>query len=230
MAMLNRYKKSGGFVQLLKLIETFGPQKQEKFMAMIREEDPTWADAIMGKLLSIDRIFSWEANKISEVLARLPEKNFAVAVHGLSEDKKQKVFSQLGHSDLRRLENNLLETKPTEGEISASMEKIIESAREMISAGQLRVEHFDKDLLIEEDIEEKLSSGTHYFKGEQKETGPIPSAKQEAKPSGAAHQATVSADVETLRQKVIQLQNENKNLKHECKVMKEKLEQIKKIA
>lgn len=230
MGMLNRYKKPGGFVQLLRLIETFGPQKREKFMGLIEAEDPTWAKAIAGKVLTVERIFSWSPEVISEVMSRLPEKNLAVAVHGLSSEKKEKVFSRLSHSEKRRLENNMTEVNPNEGEISASMVKVIEATRELISSGALRIDLIDKELMIEEDIEEALNSGTHYFKNEEKEMGPIASVKAESKGPSAAQQAVLNGDTETLRQKVIQLQNENKNLKQEVKVMKEKLEQIRRIA
>jgi hypothetical protein len=230
MSMLNRYKKAGGFLQLVRLIETFGPQKREKFMALIEAEDPTWANALSQKLLSLERIFSWESATLSEIMARLPEKNLAVAIHGMSEDRREKVLSHLSHSEKRRLEGNLGEVKPTEGEIAASMVKVIEATRDLISSGALRVEHFDKGLLIEEDIEEAMASGTHYFITEEKEVGPMPVAKSEAMPMAAPSGAAASADTEILRQKVMQLQNENKTLKHDLKIAREKLDQIRKIA
>ncbi len=231
MSMLNRYKKPGGFIQLLKLIETFGPQKREKFMALIKEEDPTWATTLSSKLLSLERIFSWDSATLSEIMVRLPEKNLAVAIHGLSPENKEKVLSMLSHSEKRRLDNNLGEVKPTDGEIAASMVKVIEATRELIVSGALRVESFDKQLMVPEDIEEAMASGTHYFMAEEKEVGPMTAtAKAPHAEPAASKPAPLSADTETLRQKVLQLQAENKNLKHEIKVAKEKLEQIRKIA
>ena len=231
MSMLNRYKKPGGFIQLLKLIETFGPQKREKFMALIKEEDPTWASTLSTKLLSLERIFSWESSTLSEIMVRLPEKNLAVAIHGLSPENKEKVLSMMSHSEKRRLDNNLGEVKPTEGEIAASMVKVIEATRELITSGAIRVESFDKQLVIQEDIEEAMASGTHYFLSEEKEVGPIaPAAKATVEAAPAQKPAALSADTETLRQKVLQLQAENKNLKQDLKMAKEKLDQIRKIA
>ena len=67
MSMLSRYKRAGGFVQLLSLIETSGPSKREKFLEIIRGESSSWGEAIERHSLSIDRIFSWPDEVITEI-------------------------------------------------------------------------------------------------------------------------------------------------------------------
>jgi flagellar motor switch protein FliG len=62
MSSISRYKKAGGFIQLVSLIETFGAPKREKFIEMIDAESPVWAKALRDKMLSIERIFSWSAH------------------------------------------------------------------------------------------------------------------------------------------------------------------------
>jgi len=42
MSSIQRYKKPGGFLQLLSLIETFGGQKREKFIEMVDAESHVW--------------------------------------------------------------------------------------------------------------------------------------------------------------------------------------------
>ena len=59
MGMLDRYKKKGGFIQLLNLIETTASPKAEKFLKMIGEESPAWEAEIKKKVLSIDRLATW---------------------------------------------------------------------------------------------------------------------------------------------------------------------------
>ena len=39
MSTLSRYQKSGGFIQLVQLIETCGKQKQDNFLSMIEKEE-----------------------------------------------------------------------------------------------------------------------------------------------------------------------------------------------
>lgn len=63
MGMLDRYKKKGGFVQLLQLIETSPSKKQEQFLGLIAEESPAWEDTLRKKILTIDKVYSWDALK-----------------------------------------------------------------------------------------------------------------------------------------------------------------------
>ena len=66
MSMIDRYRKKGGFVQLLNLIETMGKDKQEKFLKMIGDESPNWSVEIRKRLLSIDKILSWNPSYLAE--------------------------------------------------------------------------------------------------------------------------------------------------------------------
>lgn len=232
MSMLNRYKKPGGFVQLLKLIETFGPQKREKFMGLIESESPAWSDALKTRLLSLERIFSWDQLIISEVIARLPEKTVAFAMYGLSSENKDKVLSHLTHADRRRLEVHLNENTPSEGEIAASMVKIIEQTRELMMTGLLRAENIDKEMVIDEKIEDILESGVHVRPlASSVEAEPEVSQNKRVTivaPTGAT--GPDQAEVDALKRKVVQLQNEIKLLKQENLMYKTKFDQIKKLA
>ena len=74
MSMIDRYKKHGGFVQLLQLIETTEHAKSEKFLKMIAEENPVWEAEIRKKVLSIDRLLGWNQTYLMEFLPRLSAK------------------------------------------------------------------------------------------------------------------------------------------------------------
>ena len=60
MSILARYKKPGGFIQLLKLIETSQPVKQQKLLEAVEKEDPDWADLIRRKKLTVDMVLDWD--------------------------------------------------------------------------------------------------------------------------------------------------------------------------
>lgn len=234
MGMLDRYKKAGGFVQLLKLLETFGPQKQEKFLKMIEEENSIWAEAVKGKMLSVDRIFSWNEEALAEVVHRLPPKNMAVILHGLSEDRSAKVLKFMSHGERRRLEDEKGQVSPSDAEISTSLVKMIECVRGMIQAGEIRLEKVDESLIIDPEIEDSLAQASVSLK-----SPPSAQSHSEAAPSGGgsvikvtspADKGKVGEDELQLRRQVLHLDKENSRLRQENKVLKEKLEQIKKIA
>lgn len=82
MSMISRYKRSGGFVQLLSLIETSSQTKKDRFLEIIRSESVAWADAIEKHSISLERIFSWSDDTVVEVFKSLPLRNMACALKG----------------------------------------------------------------------------------------------------------------------------------------------------
>ena len=104
MSMLSRYRKSGGFKQLLMLIETCGKQKQENFLKLIEAEDAKWAQAVKTKMLSMEKILSWDAEVLAEIFSRVQDLTMATAMHGLTEDDWKKISSTFSHSQIRKLE------------------------------------------------------------------------------------------------------------------------------
>lgn len=231
MSMIDRYKKSGGFLQLLQVLETCGPQKKEKFLKMIQDESPAWAEALEKKMLSMERIFKWDANTIAEIMVRLPEATLAVALKGFSKEQNEMIFKTFSASQKRRIDDLASEKNPNAGEIAAAFMKIMEEVRAMVKNGYLRFDKFDPDLIVEDGIEEKLAGGAQSVAAKKDnehssvllETASMAVAQAQA--NGADREA-----VEKLSSKVLTLSEENKRLHKELKVLKEKLEQIRKIA
>ncbi len=211
MGTLDRYRKPGGFKQLVFLIETFDPKKQEKFISLVEEESLLWARAVREKILTIDRILGWPDEIVSEIAKRLPTKTLACAVLGFKPEQTEKILSRMSHAEKRRIDDEKGQLQNNAGEISSAHSKLIELARQMCRDGEVRLEKIDESLIIEDGIEEALKDG-----------------------GGASVQVEVKAtgdgDVIQLRKSLVQTQKENQALKAENKVLKEKLEQIRKIA
>ena len=103
--MLDRYKKAGGFAQLLKLIETSGAAKQAKFLDLVRQEDPRWWRTIEKKMLNMDRIFSWGEGPVGEIFVRVQELTLVIAKHGISEEHWEMGMKTFSHGQRRRIED-----------------------------------------------------------------------------------------------------------------------------
>lgn len=248
MAMLDRYRKPGGFVQLLNLLETSGKEKQEKFLTLIRQEDPRWADELETKILTIKKILSWNIEALAEITGSLQEITIAVAMQGMDEDAKQKLYSTMGHSQKRKIDAIVEETKPTPAEITTMFMKILTEVRKMISEGRLRMDKIDPSLIVEDEIEERLKRVAYLESGSDAvdipstsgsdeiitESGTtlrfsIPSSvKEEAESTTAA--AGNNAETMQLRKRVAALQAENGVFKQEIVRLKTKLDQIRKLS
>lgn len=234
--MLGRYQKTGGFIQILKLIETCGKQKQDNFLNIIHEEDPKWAGAIKEKMLSVEKVFTWPEDVLGEICGRLQQMTLATAKPGLSEPDWIKLTKTLSHSQRRSIDDLAASKKSAPAEISAAFVKIIEEVRSMIKDGYLRVEKFAPELHIEDDIEEKIGKSigaptraTESPEAQANESEPLPNMDALGPTPSAGDPATVK-ELHSLRLKVQQLAHENGGLKTENKILKERLVNIKKLA
>ena len=231
MAMLTRYQKSGGFIQIVQLIETCGKQKQDNFLQMIEKEDARWSTAIRDKMLTIEKIFSWENSALNEIAGRLQELTLATAMHGLKEEENERLLSTYSHSQRRNIEDLFKAKSPTPAEVSSAFIKILQEVRNMITNGYLRVDKFAPELAIPEGFEDKLGKSMHQPSMDSS-AAESESATASAAPAHTSSNASgaSSAEVNSLKSRLHLLQNENNQLKNELKIFKEKLAQIKKIA
>jgi hypothetical protein len=227
MAMVDRYKKSGGFVQLLQVIETCGPKKREQFMKIINEETPRWGEAIMAKMLSFEKILSWKPEAIMEITAQTNPLAFGTALKSLSQEQFDQFAAKLGPQERRKFEQMYKEGTPNPNEISACVMKIINETRLLFASGTLKFDKIDPDLAIPDEIESKLEKG-----GSATSPGGSKTADDVVASASASTgiQLGNPNEVDSLRRKIVELNAVVGALKKENILMKDKLDKIKKIA
>lgn len=206
MDLLKRYQKPGGFLQLVQLIESCTPQKQLQLLSSIEKESKIWSDEVKKKILSVDRILSWDSEALADVLSRVQELTLSIAIHGIDPNTWEKCSHLLSNSQLRRITDLSATRAPTAGEIVSSFTKIIEEVRSMIIDGYIHLPKVDPNLIIEQNIEEHLGKGggaSNLFSS----TSPV----KETSPSDSIIK---SSDGNTqLDKEVSKLRQENNNLK-----------------
>jgi hypothetical protein len=225
--MIERYRKPGGFVQLLNLLETTGKDKQEKFLKMIADESPIWETEVRKRLLTLDKVLGWNPAYLGEIFPRVQPIQLAMIAGGLPPDKLEAFLGVLNFKERRVVEETLKEKKPNPGEVTSGVMKLFAEIRKMEAEGSLKFEKFDPDMVIPEEIEEKLGKGFAIHTGPKEIEATLQSIPQNG--SGAIP-ANVLEELAGLRKKLVSLSQENHKLQTDNKTMKEKLEQIKKIA
>jgi hypothetical protein len=255
MSMIDRYKKKGGFVQLLNVIETAGKEKQEKFLQLIASESPAWEAEVRKKLLTMDKVLSWNSVYIAEILPRLQPVQVALIYCAVPDSKKEHFNSVLGFKEKKAIEDTLKDKKPAPGEISSAIMKLFAEVRKMQSEGSLKFEKFDMEMFVDDDIEEKLVKGDAASKNaapNNSDNNVVPLNTN--KSSGGTLNYSFKSKVDTpssmtdgiekfidelnnVRKNFLALQNEyqklmqdNQRLTQENQNMRTKLEQIRKIA
>ena len=237
MGMVDRYKKAGGFIQLIQVIETCNAKKREQFMKIISEENPEWAEALNQKCLSFEKILSWKAEAILEIIASVNMLSFTASLKSLDPEKLELFLQKLSNQDRKKFELALIEAQPSPNEISASVQKVIGETRLLFVQGSLKADKIDPTLVIPDDFEFMLgkneqnrhSGGTSNVAS----ASATPTLSFDLPVTPAAVNASVSslnAEFDKIQKRIVLLTREVQTLKSENQVMKDKLEKIKKIA
>lgn len=148
--MLHRFRKKGGFLQLLTLIETCEPTKRKNLFHLVATEDPGWAHLVKTKSLSFERILDWPVEILMEITPHLQDRILAAAYAAAPTDKQEKWLSSVPKLKARDIESSISSVSVNEDEKIASTIKIIQIVRELESKGQIKFAQFDPSLVIDQ--------------------------------------------------------------------------------
>lgn len=242
MGMLDRYKKKGGFIQLLNLLETSSKAKQEQFLTLISQENVNWEMELKKRVLTVDKIVEWPREPLSEIISRIQPLTLAVALRKFEGPKREEILAVLSQSDKRKILSLIDETNPNPAEIATCLSKIVVEVRGLVQQGIIKLEKFNPDMAVPENMEElinqKGSSGISLVESSSSSTSNNDDSETKLDFSGASNRASTGTDKldtlkdenDFLKKKVNQLTQEATTLRIENSVLKNKLEQIKKIA
>lgn len=258
MSSIDRYKKKGGFIQLLGVLEGSSPQKQENFLALIGKDSPAWEATLRKKMLDVKKILAWAPEHLTDIFASIPPLTTAMVLHGLSQEELNRYMQFMDPKSKRQIQDLMNEKVPSAAEKSAVSQRLVQEVRGMITKGQIKMEKIDPELVIEDNIEFKIDHG---LQG-QNLGKPSAAASSTSSPSSSSSgedlisevtaegttlrfelpkkeeplnmtgpaSGVTAHEVEQLRKKVLQMSRELDALKIENKDLKARLEQIRKIA
>lgn len=228
--MLDRYKKKGGFLLLLQLLETSSKLKREQFLGLIYSESVDWERALRSKLLNIDRIYSWDSRYLCEVLSRVPPNILACALYADESVKIERILSCLPPLEARKISNLVASVNPSNAEKNTCIVKILIEARELIRIGILRLEKFDPEIAVPENIEESLEGNRNgSFCNPKTDIKTVGDDLSNAKAELLEERVPLEKELEELKGKLVSMSAEVDQLKFENNSLKNKLNQIKKL-
>lgn len=236
MGMLERYKKPGGFVQLLSLIETTQQSKREKFLSMIKDESPIWEENIKQRVLSIDKILTWPDEVLREIFGHYQLITVAGVISSLVEDQRQIIFKLIGSIETRKITNFLEEKQFTANEIQTSIEKFVTEVRNLISMGHIKPMQFDSSLVIPTDIDEKLMQlsskptvNVNQVQFKKPNQTPLQQAVAPVNTPLPTEVTALQTELANLRKAHQEILEENNELRKNLQIHLEKIEKVKKL-
>ncbi len=155
MSILGRFRKPGGFQQLLTLIETCDPTKQKNLLHLVGTEDPGWAHLVKIKTLTFSRILSWPIETLMEITPHLPDPVLATAYQMAEQLALQgpplheKWLKSLPSIKAREIRSLVQTAAFNIHEQVATGIKVIQVVRSLEARGKIRFSNFDPTLEID---------------------------------------------------------------------------------
>jgi flagellar motor switch protein FliG len=139
--MLDRYKKGGGILELVKLIEESGEPKRSQLLNMIRTEDPQFAAQVEGKLFSYESLRTQPEGTLAEVIAGTPPKFVALSLVGETPEFVALCEKCLGKSfnDYKMEKESIASAPPAPQLIESARRKLVATARKLESEGRIKL-------------------------------------------------------------------------------------------
>ena len=151
MSILARYKKRGGFRQLLELIETSTPEKQSKLLKVIEQEDAEMASQVQAKTLTSEKVLNWKPETLFQILRKMPQQYATIVCKQMPEELYHNVIE---HYDLRarkEFEHEMANTKdPLPSEIIAAFGNMFKIIRQLDEDREIILSQIDPSLRIPE--------------------------------------------------------------------------------
>jgi flagellar motor switch protein FliG len=152
MSMLNRFRKKGGFQQLVTLIETSDPEKQKNLLHLVGTEDPGWAHLLKIKCLTPDRILAWPDEVLKDIVPSLSDRIALVLYLSVSKTQKNKFQQAASLAQKRYFLETSHNENPTPSEITSANLKLVHAVRELEKDGKIKFQTFDPILVIDPSI------------------------------------------------------------------------------
>lgn len=147
MSVLARYRKPGGFRQLLLLIETSQPVKQEKLLEVVAKEDPDWAELLRQKKIDAEMILSWDPSHLVVVFEHMNERHCAAIFKHIGVELIKDYSNLFREEKYRDLKNEVDDGRdPTDAEVRAAHNHMIETVRYLDEEKKLNLRFINPEL------------------------------------------------------------------------------------
>jgi flagellar motor switch protein FliG len=141
MSMLARYKKGGGIIELVKLIEDSPEPKRTQLLNMVRSEDPEFAAQVEAKIFNYEKLRLLPENILAEIVASTSPKHVALALVGEEPAIVALCERCLGKnfSEYKAEKEAMMQSPPGAGQIEAGRRKLVAEARKLEAAGSIKL-------------------------------------------------------------------------------------------
>lgn len=151
MSVLTRYRRPGGFKQLLQLIETSQPVKQAKLLEVVESEDPVMAERIRQKKITTTMVMSWPVEHLVVILENMHPMHLLCIMQNLDEETFKLYAGAFSPDKYREVKSLLAEEQEiTSAQMAAAQTHMLETVRFLDEEKKIDLRYIDPALDISE--------------------------------------------------------------------------------
>ncbi|MFZ9595336.1 MAG: FliG C-terminal domain-containing protein [Bdellovibrionia bacterium] len=135
MGVYFRFKKSfGGFRKLVELLESTPMKRRKRMIEVGMQEDPDYTEKALRYILTFEDISQLPVLELADVIAGTPPQHVGYAIHGESDEVKQKFLSCVQPRSIGEV-RDAMESSVNAFQKSGAIAKMIEVARKLEKNG-----------------------------------------------------------------------------------------------
>lgn len=151
--LTQEFSSAGGVDSLAEILNRAGRSTERNVLSAIAESDAEMADEIRQRLFTFDDVVLLNDRDIQLLMREVDQKDLALALRGVGEDVKEKVFANMSSRGAEMLQEDLDTSQPQKRSVvEEAQSRIVAAIRRLEDAGAITIGRGGEDGEAVEDV------------------------------------------------------------------------------
>ncbi len=150
MALLTRFKKHGGFIQLWTLIEECSHEKRQSLVQLIFEEDPGWGCLMLKKLLTPSKLLQWPIETLRLILRHAKDEEACTIFCLATPQQQERFLSEFTSERKLFISENEQSLKGNSEALLTAFDSVLKLIKQLENRNLLNRDQVDPSLIIDD--------------------------------------------------------------------------------
>lgn len=141
--------KINAWDKLIKVLQQIDKMKQKEIIDILEKDEPSMARIIKQQLFKFEDLKNLEDRYIQRLLREVENKDLVIALKGISEELKEKIFKNMSERGAEMIKEDLEVLGPIKRQIvEEAQQKILDVVRKLEANGEIILGGDNKDVLL----------------------------------------------------------------------------------
>jgi flagellar motor switch protein FliG len=138
-----------GLEKLIKILQEVDKKQQKEIIDILEKEDPAMATIIKKELFRFEDLKGIEDRYMQRILREVEGKELVIALKGVSEELKNKIFTNMSERGAEMIKDDMEATGPLKRQIvEDAQQKVLNAVRKLEANGEIVLEGGNPDVVV----------------------------------------------------------------------------------